>query len=174
MVPPPGTRDSRRGGLLFAAGRFVGFCLLAGTSLGILAAVLLLPEYARLVRVRHELAGWRAATADKEAQIKANERLMAALPKDPVLTKRLAMNQHGLLPADEVVVATSASPPQPPPALVRPPRHARGAPPSGWVMRAARRLARPPLRRGLLLLAGVAMLAALFLFAPRERQREER
>ena len=174
MVRQTATRDDEgEGGLVSAIGRMVGFCLLAGVSLAILAAVLLLPEYARLAWARHELAGWEAAVADKRAQIAANERLEAALPLDPVLTKRLAMNQRGLLPADEVVVLDVAGGRPLPPAVVHPPRHPRPTAPSGWLMRAAQRMSRPPLRRGLLLLAAVAMLAAMFLFGPREKRRRE-
>jgi len=151
----------------------VGFCVLAGTSLAILAAVLLLPEYARLERTRYELAGWQAATADKEAQIAANERLKAALPDDRVLTKRLAISQHGLWPENEVVVATAAPTRRLPPGLVAPAPHPRPDRPSGWLMKVSERVSRPPLRRGLLLMAAVAMLAALFLFGPRHERDEQ-
>jgi hypothetical protein len=57
-----------------------------------------------------------------------------------------------------------------PPGAVRLARHPRPRPPRGWMVRAAARAADPATRRGLLLLAGAALAAALFLFAPRERR----
>ncbi|MGB2823324.1 MAG: hypothetical protein WBF17_20245, partial [Phycisphaerae bacterium] len=101
MVPRPGTRDRKAddsGGFLAAAGRMVGFCLLAGAALAIFAAATLLPEYARVLHADYALARQEAVNADLKALIEANDRLIAALPDNPVLAKRLAMNQFGLWP----------------------------------------------------------------------------
>jgi len=108
MVPPPGTRDDEPGGggWLAAAGRFVGFCLLAGAGVALFATVLLLPEYSRLRRAQHELARQQAVNADLADLIAVNHRLIAALPDSRVLTTRLAMRQLGLWPENELVVPT--------------------------------------------------------------------
>ena len=146
----------------------MGFCLLVAVSAALAGAVLLLPEYARLARARYELARQKAANADLEALIAANEHLIAGLPQDPVLTKRLAMCQLGLWPENEAVVLDTRRPRHMPPGLVCPTPQPRPEPPNGWLMRAAARVSRPATRRGLLLLAAAALVTALALFAPPE------
>jgi len=141
--------------------------MLAGAALAIFAATMLLPDYARMVHARNELARQQAANADLEGLIQANDRLIAALPESPVLTKRLAMNQFGLLPEDEMVLLSAGDPPAPPGSALTS-RHPRPPRPSGPLLDIARRLEKPRTRRGLLLLAAAAMLAALFLFPARD------
>jgi len=174
MEPPLGTRDSRArraGGFFGTAGRVIGFCLLSGAALGLFATTVLLPEYARMVRAEYELARQQAANADLQALIQANQRLIGALPDNAVLTKRLAMSQFGLLPADEVVmVANYAAGPRPPVMALTTP-HQRPQRPDARLMGLAQRLSKPRTRRGLLLLAAAAVLAALFLFPAREPER---
>ena len=156
----------------------VGFCLLAGAALAIFATAVLVPEYARVLEAQYELARQEATNADLKALIESNDRLIAALPENPVLTKRLAMNQFGLLPENEIVLVDDRAPRRLPPgtALTKP--HPRPEPPNKQLMGIVQRLTRPRTRRGLLLLAAAAMLAALFLFPAREghspRRRGER
>ncbi|HUT01889.1 MAG TPA: hypothetical protein VM031_05510 [Phycisphaerae bacterium] len=174
MGPPPGTRNDREGGLgrlLAGAGRWVGFCLLTGAAMTVFAAVLLLPDYARMLRAKHELARQEAVIADLAALIEANRRLIDALPESPVLTKRLAMRQLGLRPADELVVLTAEAPHTPPPGAVLVPHHPRPQPPNPWMLTIAGRVAHPPTRRGLLLLAAAAVIAAVLMFPGRESRK---
>ena len=149
----------------------VGFCLLAGAALAIFAAATLLPEYARVLHADYELARQEAVNADLKALIEANDRLIAALPDNPVLAKRLAMNQFGLWPENEVVMVSDDGirPAPPGTALTKP--HPRPDPPDERLLAVVRRLTRPRTRRGLLLLAAAAMLAALFLFPASDRKR---
>jgi len=153
-----------------AAAQTVCFAILAGGALAVLAAVVLLPAYARLSGARYELGCLKANLADAEALIAANQRLIEALPEDEILTKRLAMSQLGLWPVDEVIVIDPVA--AGPPALIRPTRHARPAPPAGRLTSLAGRLERLPARRGLFGLAAGAILAAMFLFAPSEKRRK--
>jgi hypothetical protein len=146
----------------------VGFCLLAGAALAVFAAALLLPDYARMLRAEYELARQEAAIADLEALIEANRRLIDALPESPVLTKRLAMHQLGLWPEDEVVVLNGTRPAPPPPGVALVGRHQRPKPPSPWVLTTAARVSNPRTRRGLLLLAAAALVAAVLLFPARD------
>jgi hypothetical protein len=141
---------------------------LAGAAVVLFAGVLLVPEYARLAKARYELARQQATNADLEALIRGNDRLIAALPGDPVLAKRLAMRQFGLWPKDEVVVLDERGPRQTNPGLVVSDPHPRPVPPTGWLMNAAQRASNPPTRRGLLLLAVAAIAAAIFLFPAKE------
>jgi len=150
----------------------VGFCLLAGAALAIFATAVLVPEYARVLDAQYELARQEAVNADLKALIEANDRLIAALPENPVLAKRLAMNQFGLLPENEIVLVDGRSGPQPPPGMALTKPHLRPEPPNEQLSGIVRRLTRPRTRRGLLLLAAAAMLAALFLFPARDSSRK--
>ena len=146
--------------------RWAGFTLLTGLGLATLAAVALLPPYARLAGSEYELAKLRAALADAEALAATNQRLIDALPKDEVLTKRLIMRQSGKLPKDEVVVFDPAAPPPPSPGAVPPERQNQPDPPSAWLLAVAGRLENATTRRGLFVLAVGAIAAAMLLFAP--------
>lgn len=149
------------------------FCLLAGTAMAVFGAVLLLPEYARLQHAQYQLARHKAADADFRSHLEGKDRLIAALPENAVLTKRLAMNELGLWPEDEVVVINDRGPRLQSPAMVITKPAPRPAPPAGWVMGAATRVANPPTRRGLLLLAVVGLIAAVILFpGAGEKKRE--
>jgi hypothetical protein len=156
---------------LAAAGRLLGFLLLAGASVGLFAGVLLLPDYARLQRALYEQARQEASVADMQTLVQANDRLIANLPDDPVLIKRLAINQYGLFPKDEQVVLDSRTKRAPPPGIVVTEPHPRPAVPVGWFLDAAERVSNPPTKRGLMLLAAAAMFAAIFLFPAREDRR---
>jgi len=172
MGPRHGRRDEPARGLarlVTGVGRLVAFVLLAGSAMAIFAGVVLLPDYVRLLRAERILARQEAIAADTEARIRANGRLIEALPDHPVLTKRLAMHQLGLRPADEVVVPYPGVPVAQAPGTVAPPPHPRPAPPDAWVLRIAARVSNPPTRRGLLLLAAVALVGAVLLFPGRDR-----
>ena len=156
--------------MLFAARRMTGFLLFAGMSMVILAAIVLLPAYASATRTRYRLACDRARIADTKKLIAARERQIAALPGDPVLTKRLAMRQLGLFPSDEIVVF-DLDDGQEESDMIHVPPHPRPSPPSGRLIRTAAKLQSPPMRRGLLLLAGAAIATAMFLFGPPETYR---
>ena len=167
MADPSGRKDSDgpAAGLLFAAGRMVGFLALAGTALAIIAGMVLLPAYAKMRYARYERDCQKVALAEMEATAAANARLIADMPSSPVLTKRLAMSQGELVPDKEVIApATRAT--RPPPDVILPVRYPRPDPPEGWLLTAAAKLQNPPTRRGLLLLATGSLLVALFLFAP--------
>jgi hypothetical protein len=169
MAPQHGTRDDGSppggfGSFVSALTQFVTFCLLAGTALAVFAAVLLLPDYARLQQAKYQLARQQATMAKLRSLIEGNERYIAELPHDAVLTKRLAMNELGYWPQDEVVVLTDGGPRQPSPGMVVAPAAPQPQPPAGFLMDAARRVADPPARRGLLLLAAIGLAAALLLF----------
>jgi len=169
MAPQHGTRDDGNppggfGSFVSAFMQFVTFCLLAGTAMAVFAAVLLLPEYARLRQAKYQLARQQATMAKLRSLIEGNERYIAELPHDAVLTKRLAMNELGYWPQDEVVVLTDGGPRQPSPGMVVAPTAPAPQPPAGFLMDAAQRVADPPAKRGLLLLAAVGMVAALLLF----------
>jgi len=157
----------------FAAGRGVGFALLSGAALVVFAAVVLLPERARLARVRYELGCEQARTADQEAMVAAQERVIADLLTDPVLIKRVAMSQCDMWPENAAVAVESGRRPSLPPHAVRPFRHARPEPPSRWLLGAEARLRNPPVRRGLLLMAAGLLSVAIFLFAAPGRYHQE-
>ena len=176
MALGPGRRADRSAGRrrpLYAAGRLVGFALMAGTALSILAAVVLLPSYADTLTAQYQRDLARARVAEMQALLVGADRLIAAAEAgDPVLTKRLAMNQFGLRAAHETAAETPGQ--TPPGRLLRVPRRPRPGPPSRWLTAAAAKLKRPNVRRGLLLLAGAAMIVALLAFSPPEKHPTDR
>ncbi|MCJ7545050.1 MAG: hypothetical protein MUP47_10915 [Phycisphaerae bacterium] len=155
-------------GLLFAAGRMVGFVTLVGLAMATVAALVWLPAYARMRLAVYERDCDRVTVAELQATASANARLIADLPTNPVLTKRLAMSQGDLLPDNEVIVFKN-KPLRAPPDVIIPVRYPRPAPPEGWAIQTAAKVQNLPTRRGLLLLATGALLVALFLFAPPEK-----
>ena len=181
MAVRPGTRaepatDVRPAATawLFAAGRATGFALLSGAAMTLLAAVVLVPEYADLAEARYNRDRLRAETRDMTRQIEANKKTIYGLQTDPVLTKRVAMYQGTLWPENSVVVV-SRDPPSAPPHITRVPASARPDPPSPQLMRLRGRLRNPGTVRGLMLISGALLAVALFLFAPpASRQRGDR
>lgn len=146
-----------------SAGNAIGFLLLAGAGLTLLAGVVLLPAYAKLADARHAKRCLEADTADLKARIAADDRLIAARD-DPVLWQRLAWCQLGLAPEGMVVSTDPDAPPRFPPGAASPPRHPRPEPPDGWMFHAGRKLQRAPLRRGVFLLGAGALFLAIVLF----------
>ncbi len=157
----------------------VGFVVLVGLSAVILGLVILLPVRGCLVEAEYELATLRADVADAEARIAVNERLIEALREDDVIISRVARSQFDLLPEfispTEAVIAGadgrgsvhSAGP------LLSVPRSPRPIEPARWLLAMGERFERPPVRRGLLLLAAAAMLGGMFRFPPRVEHRGE-
>ena len=152
-----------------ALGRLLGFVALTAVATGLFGAMVLVPPYADLKQTEYRRAGLAAENADATARIASNERRLAAAESDPVLTKRLAMQQLGLYPRDEAVVVDPGAPVSSP-QLVSIPRHPKPDAPPAWLPAAAAKLRRPGTRRGLALLAAGALAATMFLFPSRSRQ----
>lgn len=149
----------------------VAFCLLAGLAAAIVAGVVLLPPYARMKLMQYRRDCLEAKVADETAALAAYDRMIATAPNDPVLIQRLAMNQLGLTPRDALVDRVSSVET---PGVVRVTPTPRPRRPDGWMIRTARRVRRPRLRRGLLLLAGLTLLVAVVLFLVPERGRDRK
>ena len=177
MAPPRGRRANpplHPAGLLFAAGRMVGFTVMAAVAVAVVSSVVLLPAYAQWVRAQYERDCLLARTKDLEALSNAHERLIAALPTDRVLTMRLAISHEALRPAAGSRVPLPGADPATPPGLIRAVSHPRPAPPPDWLMHLDARLQRPATRRGLLLLAAGAVVVDMFVFAPPEKYHRPR
>jgi hypothetical protein len=164
-----------------ALGRLVGFLLLAGPAVGILAALVLLPEYAawRNQVYQRDLAA--AQTADLESLKEAQERMIVAAYDDVVFIKRLAEWNLNLWPSNEQVLE-SRLPEPPAPGQVTGQPHPRPAPPDDPFLRAAARVSLPPdpdtaeykeragMRRGLFVVSAGLLLFAVLLFGPAPRR----
>lgn len=158
-------------GLLSAARRMLGFLVLAGAGLTLLAAVILLPAYAETARMQYQRDCLRAVNADMEALREARERFCKALEAgtDPVLTERLAAMQLAYRPADRLTDGDGDREARFAADLVNVPPRPRPAAPSGLLHALAARAAKGGTRRGLLLLALAAIGAAMFLFPVPDR-----
>jgi hypothetical protein len=160
--------------ILSGAVQFLAFCLLAAAAAALFGAVLWLPEYADLEKARYQLALQQASNAKLSAVIEGNDRYIAEVPKDAVLAKRLAMNQLGYWPQDEIVVVSEAGPGRHSPATVVVADQPEPAPPSGWVMASAQRIADPDTKRNLILLSIAGMAGAVLLFPGGGRRKSSR
>jgi len=150
MARRPGTRAEDGIAAPSVAGsvvRGVGFAVLAGLAMAIIAPLVLLPVYANAIRAEHELAVKRAEVAHNRKVVAAEARLNSAILHDRVINERLV---RGTVRSDLINV---------------PPINYPGEP-DGWLLGLCDKLSRLKTRRGLFFAACVAMTGAMFLFAP--------
>ncbi len=163
--PPAGQRED-------APGRWIrrsAFLGLAGLAMAILAAVVLLPDYARLRRLQHQRRWQELRVQEARASVAGMDRLLADLPTDEVLTKRLAWSKLGMMPSNEAwPIETRLSAP-PAPGTLSPVRYPEPPAPNRLWNSLARQLQRPAYHHSLLLLAGGMLISAFLLFAPPRR-----
>ena len=187
MVPQPGTKHNaqhRREHPASVLARGVSFVLLAGLALAIIAALVLLPAYARLNQIIVERDRIAAANADDEARIVAQDRLIEAIPKDRTLAKRLSMKHFGALPRTEYVVAATEDLRAPQAGSVTIDPTPRPRPVANRLTATAAKIARPTTRLLLMTMALATLVAAIVLTAaprckrrappPREVRRQDR
>ena len=153
-------------GPVAAAARAIGFTLLAGTALAILAAAALLPAWHR-----RDVALSRrdALLADSEARdrlIEYKQRLAESIQRDPLQTERLLIQQQNYHRPGEVAVTIKEAPADLTVADILAARAAQPSPPSPWLRRLARRLEQPRPRRGLMVVAGLLATCSIVLFLP--------
>jgi hypothetical protein len=145
-------------------GRLVGFAALTGMGLSILACVVLIPPYARLQRARYLKACNQATNTDYRSKIQAETFFLENLQTDEILIERQAASTLGGLLDPDRFGELSRRPHMPANAVEIAPAP-RPDPPSGWIIRTADRLEDVRIRRGLCVLAGVSLLAAMLLFS---------
>lgn len=172
----PGTSNQSTSPVLkfvFGFGRCVGFLLLAGPAMAILASVVLLPAYQQMMDTVHHRDVAQAQIDWYKDYIDASNRLIAELPENELLTIRLESAQKRLQPRNEVVLKLPTTAPTQPPGRIfmQPPR--KPPMPDNLLLTMAKRVEQPQTRRGLFLLAALAMLAAMFLFSPAEKYEEK-
>lgn len=174
MAPRPGQRDNSQdpgSGWLETAGRFLGFLLFAGPAMLIVAGLVLLPAYKHHAQTQYGLACLQNKLDEAKQFIDGNKRLIRDLPNDEVLNIRLIMSQSSLTPINETVVYDPDMATRPP-TMVNPAKLPAPPPPQGKLITLANRLENPNTKRGMVLVAVGAMLAALFLFSPSKPQQE--
>ena len=172
MAKNDNSNSSSPFGFVFALGRFVGFALLAVPAILIVASVVLLPAYQSMLNTLHQRDCARADNEAIKAYIAQTERLIRQAPEDEQLTMRLRMAYDRVVAPNEVTVE---DPPLPPstPGVVRVIRGKKPPAPSGLLLSMADKVQDPSTRRGLFLLAGLAMLGAIFLFAPADKYKQD-
>ena len=130
-----------------AIGRGFGFFILAGLAMVIIAALVLMPAWAQAVRAEHAVADAMPKNEDAKHTIALRARSINAIPYDHKLTERLA---KGTVKGDIFHTPEVKSVPEP----------------TGWRLDLADKLAQTKTRRGLFMIACVALAGAMFLFAP--------
>jgi len=141
--------------LRHAIGRGLGFIILAGLGMAIIAALVLMPAWASAVRAEANLAVESARTMHHENKIATKARLINATPHDPILTKRLA---KGAAVSDLIHAPELQAPPKP----------------SGWELDLADKITETKNRRGLFCVAIVSLAGAMLLFGPPTVRRPSR
>ncbi len=143
----------------------IGFVMLSGAGVCVIAAVVLLPAYASRMETEYRRDCLRSENADRLAELAALEKLERDLRNgDEVLIQRHAESTLGLRPDSAIVDEYDLSETVSPPPLVRFRRQERPDNPSGVLIRMGQRLKNPATRRGLSLLAVAMLVAAMFLF----------
>jgi len=131
--------------------------------MAIIAATMLVPAYASLKTSQYERNREGAAVVYLQAQVDANERVLAAAEGDPVFIKRLAISQGVLVPTDEIPFGPAR--PSAAPDVVIPPAPQAPEPPPQWLIATANRIEQGGMNRVLYLLGGAVLLATMLLFA---------
>lgn len=145
--------------------RFTGFCILAGTALALFAGVVLLPSYARNLKLRHRLQCEQIRIKNAREVLDAMDELITAVEKDEILLSRICSSQIGLFPENEIVVIETGNDSVNPATLnVEPENYP--PPPAGWIIEYGRHMSDPARRRGLLVMATAIILASLLIFPP--------
>lgn len=162
-VPPSGGMK-----FLFGFGRMMGFTLLAAPAMAIIAAVVLLPAYQRMEAKVYLKECARQDNQTYKNFIAARDEMIKHAPEDVNLTREFTIAYEGKLPRNEVVVVDPSAPPPPVPGTIAPRYQDRPAPPGNLLLTMADKIAQPNTRRGLFLLATLAILGAMFLFAPEQ------
>lgn len=167
FVPKASPREHPRDRLI-RWGAFVG---LVGLAMLIIAGVVWLPNIARLRQLEHQRACQELRIKEAEATIAAMQRLISEVPTNEVLTKRLAWSKLGLLPSNEAWPLHTNVPPPPTPGSLSPIRYPDPPAPNANIDQWAQKVQSPAYRRGLLVLAGSMIVAAMLLFPAPVRRR---
>jgi hypothetical protein len=123
--------------------------------MAIIAAVVLMPAWAGVVRAEYETSVKRLYIEHGRKTSDATARLINAIPHDPVVNERLI---KGTVRRNLIHTPPVENPPEP----------------SGWMLELADKLAQRKTRRGLFFVACVSLAGAMFLFAPPSIRRASR
>ena len=152
--------------------RGMGFVLMLALAMAIVAAVVLVPPYARLQQEKYRRDCDAVRLAEARATVAAMDRMLAEAPSDEVLTKRLAWSRLGLYPAGEQVARSPGQgPPGRAPGTLSDIHYPDPPPPAPWLLALAEELTDPARRRGLMVLAGCLALAAVLMLTRRRPSR---
>ena len=178
MEPQPGAKAEKESrpplvpDWVIRTGGLVGFLLLSLSALGILGAVVLLPEYTLLKNEQYRRDCEAAAVQDLQSLIKANGRLAAAIRDDAVEIGRLAMSICDYVPTNETVIPIHSRISPSTPGIVKINPAPRPPKPNDALIRLSARVENPATRRGLCLIAGGLILAAMFLYSTPGRRKQ--
>lgn len=141
----------------------LAFLTLASIAMCILGAVVLAPEYAAMVHDQYARDCKAVQTEQLKALIAAQNRMEAAASQDVDFIKRLAEWYCDLLPTNEEIKPSGFG--APPPGIIIPAKIPNPVQTQNVLTRIAEKLQNAGTRRGLCLVAGGLMLAAMSLFS---------
>ena len=143
----------------------IGFAVVAGMALAVLATVVLSPAVSRLLAARadRDALGQRVETYDELIDYK--QRLAESIRTDPMQTRRLLMQQQNCRRLGEAGFLITDAPADIPLAEMIAGQTAEPRRES-TIDRISRRVQQPRTRRGLLLVSGIMMVCAMVMFLP--------
>ncbi|MCK5114506.1 MAG: hypothetical protein KAR11_07080 [Phycisphaerae bacterium] len=152
--------------------RYAGLVLLCGVGMGILAAVVLLPPYAELLRTRHNKECEALRLKEAERTIAAMDRYGEDVVSDPLLTRRQAWNTMGLKSENDVIVKSqNPDEKKTAPLTLSPIKYQDPPLPNPRIMHLAGKVQQPKTQRGMIMLGVLMVITSLLLFAPLRQHR---
>lgn len=173
MAPRRGLKTDRRRGGLGAFARAVGFLIMAGTALAILAAAALLPAWQRREQARLNRDQLASEAQTQQRLVQYKQRMVEAIKRDPRQTAQLLVQQQHYRVPGQVPVQIVDAPADLPVAQLLAARSPQPRPITPLLAELAERLSHVNTRRGMLLVAGILMVGALTLFLPPEEERRK-
>lgn len=145
--------------------RRLGFLVVCGMALTLLAALVLLPAWADKEKTKLQLEQDKVRLQEARQTVQALDRMARDVQNDAILTERLAGTRLGLYTPDEIIVRDPSKPVDNPEILSEI-RYPMPQQKDFFWLRAAAKVEDPGKRRSYMLLAAAMMIAAFILFAP--------
>lgn len=139
--------------------------------MSILAAVVLLPAWRRLDDARARRDELAAETWVYDQLIQHKRGMIESIKEDPLLTERILIDQQNYRRLGEMSLTVEEAPTDPSVAAVLAAHAPAGAAGNPTLRRLSHHMERPRTRHGLLLIAGILMIAAFAL--PHHEAREQ-
>ena len=145
--------------------RRLGFLIVSGMALVLLAGLVLLPAWADMKKTELELQRNTVRLREAKETVQALDRMARDVQNDEILTQRLAGTRLGLYSPDEVIVRDPAKPVDNPEILSEI-RYPMPTQQEDFWLQAGAKLEKSGRRHSFMLLSIAMLISAFILFAP--------